>query len=187
MSLPRMASISASLSSNRLVPSNRMAPPTIRPGGSATRRRTDNAVTLLPQPDSPTTPKTSPARTLYETPSTARTTPAAVKKWVCKLSISSSGFACVAPGSAGGLAIGSKSFKSDTCGFDDILIQPRAIRARRAPCRKEPKGRNLMTDPHSTHPWWNRRDFLKNGVALAGAYGMGWGLGHAADVPYEFD
>ena len=33
------------------MPSNRIAPPTIRPGGSATRRSIDSAVTLLPQPD----------------------------------------------------------------------------------------------------------------------------------------
>ena len=62
------------------MPSKRIAPPTIRPGGSATRRSTDSAVTLLPQPDSPTTPSVSPIRTVKETPSTARTTPAAVKK-----------------------------------------------------------------------------------------------------------
>ena len=33
----------------------------MRPGGSATRRRIESAVTLLPQPDSPTTPSVSPA------------------------------------------------------------------------------------------------------------------------------
>ena len=42
---------------SRSVPSKRIAPPTIRPGGSATRRRMDSAVTLLPHPDSPTTPR----------------------------------------------------------------------------------------------------------------------------------
>src|SRR6266566_1777028 len=37
-------------------------------------------------------------------------------------------------------------------------------------------------------PWWNRRDFLKSSAALAaGAYGMRWGMGHAADIPLEFD
>src|SRR5712691_12883252 len=37
-------------------------------------------------------------------------------------------------------------------------------------------------------PWWNRRDFLKSSAAVAaGAYGMRWGMGHAADVPLEFD
>src|SRR5712691_663402 len=37
-------------------------------------------------------------------------------------------------------------------------------------------------------PWWSRRDFLQTGAALAaGAYGLRWGPGYAADVPYEFD
>ena len=35
-------------------------PPTMRPGGSATRRMRDSAVTLLPQPDSPTIASVSP-------------------------------------------------------------------------------------------------------------------------------
>src|SRR6516164_4443532 len=121
MSLPRMPSISLSVRSKRLVPTKRMVPPTIRPGGSATRRRTDSAVTLLPHPDSPTTPNVSPLCTSYETPSTARTTPAAVKKWVCKFSISSSGEASAAPASRRACSIGSTSFKSDTRSFGDIF------------------------------------------------------------------
>src|SRR5712691_10627490 len=45
-----------------------------------------------------------------------------------------------------------------------------------------------MTDTHATRPWWSRRDFLKSGAAVAaGAYGMRWGFGHAADIPLEFD
>src|SRR6266581_5013486 len=45
-----------------------------------------------------------------------------------------------------------------------------------------------MTDPNAVRPWWNRRDFLQKSAAVAaGAYGMRWGLGHAADIPYEFD
>src|SRR5262245_8767763 len=68
-----------------------MRPATMRPGGEATRRSTDREVTLLPQPDSPTTASVSPAETENETPSTARTTPSRVKKCVCKSSISSSG------------------------------------------------------------------------------------------------
>jgi peptide/nickel transport system substrate-binding protein len=45
-----------------------------------------------------------------------------------------------------------------------------------------------MTDPRATRPWWNRRDFLKSSAAVAaGAYGMRWGLGHAADIPMVFD
>jgi peptide/nickel transport system substrate-binding protein len=45
-----------------------------------------------------------------------------------------------------------------------------------------------MTDPHTTRPWWSRREFLKSSAAVAaGAYGMRWGLGHAAEIPMEFD
>jgi peptide/nickel transport system substrate-binding protein len=45
-----------------------------------------------------------------------------------------------------------------------------------------------MTDPHATPRWRNRRDFLKtSAAAAAGAYGLRWGLGHAAEIPYEFD
>src|SRR5260370_8614886 len=40
----------------------------------------------------------------------------------------------------------------------------------------------------TVRPWWSRRDFLKTGAAMAaGAYGMRWGFGQAADIPYEFD
>src|SRR5688572_32131159 len=62
-----------------------MWPPTIRPGGS-TSPRIEKPVTVLPQPDSPTSPSTSPGRTAKLTPSTALTTPARVKKWVFKSS-----------------------------------------------------------------------------------------------------
>ena len=35
---------------------------------------------------------------------------------------------------------------------------------------------------------WSRRTFLKSTAAVAtGAYGFRWGLGRAADIPYEFD
>src|SRR5712691_1659963 len=45
-----------------------------------------------------------------------------------------------------------------------------------------------MTDTHATNSWWSRREFLKSGAAVAaGAYGMRWGFGHAADIPLEFD
>ena len=49
----------------------------ILPGG-ATSRRIESEVTLLPQPDSPTRPNTSPRRTSRLTPSTAVTTPSCV-------------------------------------------------------------------------------------------------------------
>ena len=35
---------------------------------------------------------------------------------------------------------------------------------------------------------WSRRTFLKSSAAVAtGAYGFRWGLGRAADIPYQFD
>src|SRR6516164_6806866 len=66
-----------------------MLPSTMRPGGEAIRRNMESEVTLLPQPDSPTTASVSPGATEKETPSTARTTPSRVKKWVLRPSISS--------------------------------------------------------------------------------------------------
>src|SRR5437773_10563690 len=45
-----------------------------------------------------------------------------------------------------------------------------------------------MSDPRSTRPRWHRRDVLKTAAALAaGAYGLGWRAGHAAEAPQEFD
>ena len=67
----------ASSSASRSVPSRRTEPPTMRPGGSATRRMSDSAVTLLPQPDSPTIASVSPRPSANETPSTALTVPRA--------------------------------------------------------------------------------------------------------------
>jgi peptide/nickel transport system substrate-binding protein len=44
-----------------------------------------------------------------------------------------------------------------------------------------------MTDPLATRRW-TRRDFLQTSAAVAaGAYGMRWDLGLAADIPYELD
>jgi len=35
---------------------------------------------------------------------------------------------------------------------------------------------------------WSRRAFLKSSAAVTtGAYGFRWGLGRAADIPYQFD
>ena len=56
MRLPRTRSIWASLRDKRSMPSRWMLPPVIAPGGG-TRRRRVSAVTDLPQPDSPTTPR----------------------------------------------------------------------------------------------------------------------------------
>ena len=75
------------------MPWKRIVPSTMRPGGEAMRRMIDSEVTLLPQPDSPTTASVSPGATEKETPSTARTMPSRVKKCVFRPSISSRGAA----------------------------------------------------------------------------------------------
>src|SRR2546430_270478 len=82
MASPRTSRISASDNSSRSRPSNTTLPSTVRPGGDAIRRRIESDVTLLPQPDSPTMASVSPRTTEKETPSTARTTPSRVKKYV---------------------------------------------------------------------------------------------------------
>ena len=78
ISRPRMAFSVRRSARARSRPRNRMAPLAIRVGGSGSRRRTDMAVTLLPQPDSPTSPSTSPGPMANETSSTRRTGPASV-------------------------------------------------------------------------------------------------------------
>src|SRR5688500_8137210 len=47
----------------------------MRPGGCGTSPMMESAVTLLPQPDSPTMPRVRPGSSLKSTPSTARTSP----------------------------------------------------------------------------------------------------------------
>jgi hypothetical protein len=47
----------------------------MRPAGSGRRRTIERPVIVLPQPDSPTSPSVSPARSEKLTPSTARTMP----------------------------------------------------------------------------------------------------------------
>src|SRR5215469_16952766 len=45
-----------------------------------------------------------------------------------------------------------------------------------------------MTGPHSVRPRWNRREFLKSGLAAAaGAYGLSPSFAVAAPVPEKFD
>ena len=91
ISPPRIARISrpfgASLTRSVCVPSARVSsisPSTMRPGGS-TMRRIDCAVTLLPQPLSPTMPSVLPGRTANDAPSTAFVVPSSWKKLVCRL------------------------------------------------------------------------------------------------------
>src|SRR5690606_11064777 len=65
-------------------PSKWMAPLLTQPGGSGRRPMRDKAVTVLPQPLSPTMPRVSPGSTWKEMPSTALTGPASVWNRVYK-------------------------------------------------------------------------------------------------------
>ena len=76
MSLPRMSLISSLDRASRSRPLCTMVPPTMRPGGSGMSRITDMAVTVLPEPDSPTMPRVSSRSSVKLTPFTAFTTPA---------------------------------------------------------------------------------------------------------------
>ncbi len=77
MRSPRIARIRFGVARRRSAPSNRISPPATRPGG-ATRPMIESAVTLLPQPDSPTMPSVRPASSAKLTPSTALNVPASV-------------------------------------------------------------------------------------------------------------
>src|SRR6056297_454485 len=66
-----------------------MVPPVIRPGDS--NPMIDRAVTLLPEPLSPTSPRISPRSTDNEASSTAVILPSVVSKLTCRFSIESSG------------------------------------------------------------------------------------------------
>src|ERR1700752_292863 len=91
MRLPRMARISASSTFSRSLPSNRTSPASIRPGGDGIKRMTESAVTLLPDPDSPTMATVSPARTSKDTWSTAVRRPRSLLKRVVRLRTCSRG------------------------------------------------------------------------------------------------
>ena len=65
-------------SSNKFSPPQRIAPPTISPGGSGTNLIIDRAVILFPQPDSPTIPNVSPGASTNEISSKTRMTPSRV-------------------------------------------------------------------------------------------------------------
>src|SRR5438309_6207933 len=69
--------------------------------GRCTRPRTDIAVTLLPQPDSPTMPSVSPGYSSKLTSRTALTSPSSVKKDVLRFLTSSTGRVIPVPPSAG--------------------------------------------------------------------------------------
>src|SRR5215831_718621 len=90
ISLPRTLRICSSDSPlicrpSRWIDPSAMCPPT------GSRSMIDNAVIVLPLPDSPTMPSVSPGSTYSETPSTACTVPSRSTIWVWRSSISSSG------------------------------------------------------------------------------------------------
>src|SRR5262245_58057774 len=90
ISLLRMAFIASAGSGSRSRPCQRIWPATMRPGGIGTSFSTDIAVTVLPQPDSPTTPTVSPRAIVRSTPSTACSMPSSVSKCVFRPRISRS-------------------------------------------------------------------------------------------------
>src|SRR5215469_15084996 len=95
--LPRRSRISAGLSFRRSMPSNRISPEAIRPGGRGINPMIESAVTLLPQPDSPTMPSVRPGLSEKLTPSTARNSPLSVSKYVARFLTSRSERAVAAP------------------------------------------------------------------------------------------
>src|SRR5581483_2342582 len=89
---PRTRHSSALSARTRSLPSNMTCPSVILPPVGSSRT-TDRAVIVLPEPDSPTRPTVSPARTARSTPSTARTTRWRPVICVCRPDICSSGAA----------------------------------------------------------------------------------------------
>src|SRR4030042_2331000 len=75
-----MARIRSSPSSSRFLLPNIIFPATIGPGGEGTNRIIESAVTLFPQPLSPTSANVRPCFTERETSCTACATPRSVKK-----------------------------------------------------------------------------------------------------------
>src|SRR6266567_2394969 len=90
MRSPRSSRSSAWVSLRRSTPSKRISPPAMRPGGCGTNPMIDSAVTLLPQPDSPTMPSVRPAAIEKLTPSTAGNSPLSTVKNVLRFRTSSS-------------------------------------------------------------------------------------------------
>ena len=92
ISLPRMRRISSSRRAARFIPLKSLS---LRrrcgPFPWEAAGRIDSAVTLLPQPDSPTSPTVRPSAMSKVTPSTARTSPSLVKNEVRRSLILRSG------------------------------------------------------------------------------------------------
>ena len=76
--LPRIWRTSSSSILITSSPSKMISPDTIFPGGLGIKRKIERALTVFPQPLSPTNPTISPGWMSYETPATACTTPSSV-------------------------------------------------------------------------------------------------------------
>ncbi|PLY57062.1 hypothetical protein HBH1_04692 [Herbaspirillum sp. BH-1] len=91
ISLPRMPRRASSSACSRSRPSKRIAPDRRAWLAMGNRRRMDSAVTLLPQPDSPSRPTVSSLPSEKETPSTGATRRPWLRNSIFSLSISSMG------------------------------------------------------------------------------------------------
>jgi hypothetical protein len=80
-------------------------------------RSTDIIVTLLPDPDSPTIPRTSRGASVNETPSTALTTPSSVRNATLRSLTSSSGSAIY----AGRIRGSSRAYRTSTSAFAIVM------------------------------------------------------------------
>ena len=96
ISRPRTLRRVASSADSRSRPSKRAVPDSCAEAGSS--RSSDIAVTLLPQPDSPTTASTSPGSSENDTRSTACTEPSSVSKRTESSSTSSSAISASSSG-----------------------------------------------------------------------------------------
>ena len=83
MSFPRTCCICCSESLSRSLPRNLISPLATLAFCSSSRM-TVSALTLLPQPDSPTRPTVVPAGMVRFSPRTARTVPPCTRNWTCR-------------------------------------------------------------------------------------------------------
>ena len=106
-----------------------------------------SALTLLPDPLSPTSATVSPLRTFHDTPSTARTTPALVWNWVRRPRTSrrtsmSGGESTTPPATVSGSASGARLLDARQGGAEGVAEGVRADssprRNQRARCADEP-------------------------------------------------
>src|SRR5438132_5026721 len=105
---PRSSRRSCSVASSRLVPLYTTSPSMRARLGRSPRMAMD--VTLFPEPDSPTMPRTSFSKTSKDTPSTALTTPSSVGKWTERSRTESTG----SPAAVGDEVSFSRSTKGST-------------------------------------------------------------------------